>query len=111
MPTRLRDLADREQEVEVCCLACGRRLGRYSTMNDEGVTLHDDPRPDEDYRVRTGARNFLILQERGDGSRSSYSSRYAWRCGKPCGADIQRRADRLGELEVDEHTDPPRVYV
>ncbi len=106
MPTRLRDLAEREQDIEVCCSACGRRLGRYSTNNDDGLALHDDPRPEESYRAPTGARRFRVLQDD-----NGQNPRYAWRCGKPCGADIQRRADRLGDLEVDEHTDPARIYV
>lgn len=107
MRLTLSDILPNEGRViEVCHSACGRRLGRYSTSADEGrIELYDDPHPEaEPYRKPTGARRFNVLMTHGR------NIRYQWRCG--CGEpDIQRRADRLGRLEVDMSVDPPRVYV
>ena len=118
-PVAPMDVADLVQRAEgtvelcVCCSACGRKLGLYEARHEDGeITLqHVEPSgvertanvggvrkayPEEAQTwrgYRSGAAAHSVVQFDGH-------TTYRWSCG--CGADIQRRADRLGRIEVDD---------
>jgi len=98
--------------VSVCCASCGRLIGRYVVYlhdDDPGsINLIDpgiaaDGIPGRGVSRMTGARAYEVVALYGR------RVKFRWRCG--CGARPLWRADRLGRLEVDERSDPARVYV
>jgi len=118
MAIQLKDILWPEgRNIEICCGACGRRLGKYF-LDDLGssgrIVLTDGKGRHSDPTEVTGnpadrAQGLDFGPRTGAASYSESESGYQWRCG--CGATPQRRADRFGRLDVDERFDPPRVYV
>ncbi|MFB3738723.1 MAG: hypothetical protein ACE14W_07130 [Candidatus Velamenicoccus archaeovorus] len=90
------------QVLELFCGRCGRSLGAYEVQERDGfVQLYDQAGSRRALRSagrrpgvrgpRTGRRRVLVEHHAGE-------TYLRWRCG--CGADVRRRADRLGRLEA-----------